>query len=119
MRKMIAWHITITMANITRILIGQILVESATSSNIQELHSTADSKRGNVLLQRPGGEGQFDFIKLRIRHFKIWIRVFAVAMGLHIPSTREQEPIQARKQRIKRVKILKQGNEYGDSACML
>src|SRR5258706_15232584 len=88
MRKMSTWQIAITMANITRILVWEILVKASTRGNIHQLHAAADAKRGNVFLQRPGGEGQFDFIKPGItRHFKIWMGVFTIALGLHISPT--------------------------------
>src|SRR5256885_482101 len=63
MRKMSTRQIAIRMANITGVLVGEMLVKASTHGNIDQLHAAADAKRGNVFLQRPRGEGEFDFIK--------------------------------------------------------
>ena len=79
----------------TRILVAQVLIEATTQGNIYDLHTTADAKYGDIFFERPGSEGQFELIELRIGLFCEWVLFFPITRRLHIYATWKQQSIQA------------------------
>jgi hypothetical protein len=64
MRQVVTRLIALRVMQAIRVKIMDILVERATQGDVQDLHTATHSQRGYVFLQSPGGQLQFDFIKL-------------------------------------------------------
>src|SRR5258708_10143419 len=99
----------------TRILVAQVLIEATTQGNIYDLHTTADAKYGDIFFERPGSEGQFELIELRIGLFCEWVLFFPITSRLHIHATWKQQSIQAGEYRIMLSEVVEHGDKYWHS----
>src|SRR5260221_6242568 len=105
MREMGTRQISLGMPYATRILVAQVLIEATTQGNIYDLHTTADAKYGDIFFERPGSEGQFELIELRIGLFCEWVIFFPITRRLHISATSKQQSIQSGEYGIKRSEV--------------
>jgi len=79
---------------------AEVLVQVAAQRNIQKLHATTDSQRGNPFLCGPTRQCQLQCIKGRTCFAQECMRLLLVVARIYIGSTREQETIQAGKKRL-------------------
>src|SRR5712691_1423928 len=87
-------------------LVSQVLIETASQSNIQELHATTNAKRRNVFQERPGDQEQLECIELGIPLISERMTFLSITGGLYINTSRKQQTIQAWQQRIQRTEII-------------
>src|ERR1051326_1540605 len=118
MRQVVTRLLAIGVVQAAGVLVVDVLVERATKRDIQDLHSATYSQRGDVLLQGPVRQPQFDFIKLFIGQVAERVRRFAIKSGVHIDTAGKQETIQAREQRVKHTEIVQEWNKDRNAACM-
>src|SRR5260221_5607289 len=106
MREMGTRQISLGMPYATRILVAQVLIEATTQGNIYDLHTTADAKYGDIFFERPGSEGQFELIELRIGLFCARMLFFPITLRLHSYAHWKHKSSQARQVRIKARQIV-------------
>src|SRR5690348_13507594 len=118
MRQVVTRLLAVRVMQAIGVKVVDVLVERATKRDVQDLHPATDSQRGDVLLQGPVCQPQFDVIKLFIGQVAEWVWCLTIKSGVHINTAGKQETIQAGKQRIKHAKIVQEWNKDRNAAGM-